>query len=311
MKTIMSFLFFVTLVSSAAADTFTVAADSSSKTYAKMLGELIGACSNENLDIKQAQGVTGGAPGNLEALVNNKAQAAFMHSDVFQAHVALDASYKRYQTLVALYPEPIHVVALRVSKTLKKEGGVGGYFQKDVPVTFNTLDDVRGYTVGAAGGGVYTAQILQANGEGGFNVSDKGNGDAVMAALNSGEIAVAIFVGAAPLPNLEKLDKNKYKIIPVGDTIANKTSIKTYYRSASINYPGLTAGAIKTIAPMATIMTRKYDGEKKVAMQRSFRDCFNRKLGDLRDDGSPGWQQVIAGDHGVLDWYEISSSKNK
>lgn len=274
-----------------------VADDSSTGTYKKMLGEIIGQCSSDQFSITEAQGVTGGAPGNLDALVNNQAQAAFLHSDVFFANSQADPTYKRFQTLVALYPEPIHVLALRQSKTPKK--GTFSFGKAE----FGSLSEMEGQTVGAAGGGVYTAKILKGQGDGGFSVNSYNSGAEAIAALDNGEVAAVIFVGAAPLPNLVKLDKNKYKLLPVGEAISNK--VKGTYRSASINYNGLTSGPVQTLAPLATILTRKFSTPKRVAAQRHFRECFYKHLDELKDSGSPNWQQVDAGDHGVLDWYEI------
>lgn len=280
-------------------NTIVIADDSSSGTYKKMLGEIIGHCSSDELSIQEAKGVTGGAPGNLDALFNNKAQAAFLHSDVFLANSMSDPTYKRFQTLVALYPEPIHVLALKQSKT---KGGTLGFST----VEFNTLSDLKGYKVGAAGGGVFTAKILTGQGKGGFDVVQYSGGKEAITALESGEVGAVVFVGAAPLPNLETLDKAKFKLIPIGEGIAG--NVKGVYRSATINYAGLTTGPVQTLAPIATLMTRKYSTPKKVAAQRHLRDCFNKSLDELKDNGSPNWQQVEANDHGVLDWYEIPTT---
>jgi len=277
--------------------TFVIADDSSSGTYKKMLGEIIGVCSTDDFNIQEAPGVTGGAVGNLEALVNNRANAAFLHSDVFFANAQADPTYKRFQTLVALYPEPIHVLALKTSKT--KKPGTFSWGTQD----FNSLADMRGFKIGAAGGGVFTARILEGQGEGGFTVQAYDTGSDVINALNNGDIAGAIFVGAAPLPNIEKLDKNTYKLLPIGESIASR--VQGVYRPANINYRGLTNGPVKTLAPIATLLTRKYTTPERIALQRKFRQCFYRHLGDLQDTGSPNWQSVDPNDHGVLDWYEI------
>jgi TRAP-type uncharacterized transport system substrate-binding protein len=275
-----------------------VAADSSSGTYSKMLGEIIGVCSTDQFNIEAANGVTGGAPGNLEALVQNRAQAAFLHSDVFFANAMSDPSYRRFQTLVTLYPEPIHVLALKESKTSKS--GMTNFGKQE----FRSLVDAKGYTVGAAGGGVYTAKILQGQGEGGFNVQPYNSGAEVLAALDKGDIAIAIFVGAAPLPNLETArNKANYKLIPIGEAIAAK--VKAVYRPATVNYTGMTVGSVATLAPVATIMTRKYSTPEKIRAQANFRACFNKELGSLQDNASPNWQDVTVNDHGVLDWYEL------
>lgn len=277
-----------------------VADDSSSGTYKKMLGEIIGVCDSEKLSIKEAAGVTGGAPGNLDALVNNKAQAALLHSDVYFANSQSDPTYKRFQTLLALYPEPIHVLALKESKT--KKPGRFSFGTMD----FNSLADMKDQTVGAAGGGVYTARILKGQGDGGFNVSEFSSGKDAIAALDNGDVAAVIFVGAAPLPNLAALEKGKYKLLPIGESIANK--VKGVYRNATINYVGMTDGPVQTLAPLATLLTRKFSTPKKVEAQRQFRACFYQHLAELKDNGSPNWQNVEANDHGVLDWYEIPTT---
>lgn len=275
----------------------TVAADSSSGTYAKMLGEIVGVCNSDKLDIEQAKN-GGGAPGNLDALVNNRAQAAFLHSDVYFVNAQADSSYAKFQTLVALYPEPIHVLALTVSKSSK----LGSFaFGKQ---EFSSLADLKGFKVGAAGGGVYTSRVLTGQGEGGFQVVEFNSGGDVIKALAAGDIDAAIFVGAAPLPNLEALPHGMYKVLPIGEQIASR--VKGIYRPATINYSnGLTHGPVQTLAPVATLLTRKYSTPAKVAAQREFRQCFYRHLDELKDNGAPNWQSVDAQDHGVLPWYEI------
>jgi TRAP-type uncharacterized transport system substrate-binding protein len=272
-----------------------IAASSSSGTYQKMLGELIGVCSTDAFPITMAQN-EGGAPGNLDALVNNRAQAAFLHSDVYFANAQADPTYKRYKTLLALWPEPIHVLALRTSKTGRKGFSLGKQ-------EFTSLQDAKGFRVGAAGGGVFTSRILTGQGEGGFEVVPFNTGAEVIDALNKGDIALAIFVGAAPLPNLEKLDHTAYKLIPVGETIAAR--VKGVYREVNINYAGMTDGPLKTLAPLATLLTRQYQTEARIAAQRHLRQCFYQKLPQLQDEGSPNWQQVSASDRGVLDWLDL------
>lgn len=289
------------LSTSALADnsTIVVADDSSSGTYKKMLGEIIGACAGD-INIVEAKGVTGGAPGNLDALVNNKVQAAFLHADVYAANVMADPSYKRYQTLVSLYPEPITIIALRESKS-KKLGTMSWGNQ-----SFNTLSDMAGYKVAASGGGCYTARWLQGQGQGGFEVSCYTTGKEAVSAVQSGDASAAVFVGAAPLPNIAELNKAEFRIIPIGESIGGK--VTGLYRPVTINYPGLTNGPLKTMAPMATILTTKKNTPALIAAQRNFRSCFNAHLNELKDNGSPNWQYVEANDHGVLDWYEIPGS---
>lgn len=279
--------------------TIRVASDSSSGTYNKMLTEIISVCNDDSLNITPASDVHGGAPGNLDALVNNRADAAFLHSDVYLFNSQADPSYGKFQTLVALYPEQIHVLALRQSKTSKLS--TFSYGKQE----FNSLSEMTGFSVAAAGGGVITAKILSGQGGGGFNVIDAGSGDAAIGKLNSGEVAAVIFVGASPLPNIEKLNKAQYKLLPLGESISGR--VQGVYRPVSINYPGLTTGPMKTMAPIATLLTRKFSTPAKVEAQSKLRGCFTKHLAELQDTGSANWQEVTAGDHGIpaIPWLDL------
>lgn len=139
-------------------------------------------------------------------------------------------------------------------------------------------------------------------------VDDLGSGDAVIAALNNGQIAAAIFVGAAQLPNLEKLNKSLYKLVPLGSNI--ESSVQGAYRKASINYPGMTTGPVQTMAPVSILLTRKFSTGPKLAGQIALRSCLTKHLPELQDNGSPNWQEVTAGDHGVpvIPWLEFPTS---
>lgn len=291
---LMFVLYMFALASAVHAQTVTirVASDSSSGTYAKMLGEVVNACGSDEFNIQTAKN-SGGAVGNLDALYNNQADAAFMHSDVFAANAQADPSYNKFKTLVALWPEPIHVLTLRQSKTKK-----GGTFSFGT-VEINSLQDTAGYTVGAAGGGVITARVLSTPGH--FTVVDEGNGTNVIQALDRGDIAAAIFVGAAPLPNFQGLDKSRYKIVPIGNTISD--AVSNFYRPAKINYVGLTSGPLTTLAPVATLITKVFQTPNKVNAQRALRACFTNNLAQLQDNGSPNWQTVTANDPGTLNNY--------
>jgi TRAP-type uncharacterized transport system substrate-binding protein len=280
-----------------------VADSSSSGTYAKMLAEIKDVCQTDDFIIDEAP-KHGGATDNLDALKNNRVSAAFLHSDVIFAAAMSDPSYKELKTLVALYPEEIHIVTLRTSIT--KAAGLTNYFSK--PVQFNSLSDLSGYNVGAAGGGVITARILTGQGEGHFNVIDLQEGKNVIPALQSGQIQAAIFVGGSPLDNITALNGNEFKLIPIGDSISSR--VQSVYRPATINYPNLQSGPIKTMAPVATLVTRKYTRPQMIAPQAAFRACFYAHLDDLKETPGkhPKWALVDPNDHGVWDWYDLPTT---
>jgi TRAP-type uncharacterized transport system substrate-binding protein len=282
---------------------FLISAASSSGTYKLMLGEIKKFCDDEDFTIKEIPN-NGGATENLEALVNNTVSAAFLHSDVIYAMAQADSKYRNYKTLVNLYGEDIHVLALRIAK--EKTGGVAGYGA--TPVVYSTLADLANRNIGAAGGSVITARILTGQGEGHFNVVPFDDGKDVIEALTNGHIQAAIFVGGSPLPNLAQLNATDFKLLPLGDAIASKVS--GVYRPATINYTNLKSGPIKTLAASAIILTRQYKTPKMIAPQARFRECFYNKLDELRE--TPGthkkWQEIDPSDHGVWEWYDLPAA---
>ncbi|HEX4600639.1 MAG TPA: TAXI family TRAP transporter solute-binding subunit [Gemmatimonadales bacterium] len=280
-------------------DTLIFAYASGSGTYAAMTKEVRDVCKDEITIVEGTSPTIGGATTNLEALMNNKVSAALMHSDVVYARAQADPAVRKLQTLVALYPEDIHVLVLRNSRTK--------HFLKRIE--FTTLSDLAGYKVGAAGGGVITARILTGQGEGHFDVVELASGKEVLPALDAGDIQAAIFVGGAPLPNLEKLTADQYKLIPIGETISSH--LTGVYRPTIINYTNLNSGDIKTMAPTAIVLTRKYTIPKLVRPQATFRNCFYSHLDELQQTPGkhPKWQLVLPPSdpnyRGPWEWYEI------
>jgi hypothetical protein len=83
------------------------------------------------------------------------------------------------------------------------------------------------------------------------------------------------------------------------------------YRPAIINYANLNSGPVKTMAPQATLLTRRYTLPKLVAPQARFRACFYAHLEELQQTPGkhPKWQLVDPKDHGVWEWYEIPAAR--
>lgn len=286
---------------------FPVAAASSSGTYMEGLEQIQSVCNNEQFEISIVA-TKGGATENLEQLVNNHASAAFLHSDVIYAKAQKDSKYRNYFTLVNLYPEEIHVLALRNSK--ETAGGFAGIGAK--PVVYKSLESLEGKLVGAAGGSALTASLISGTGEGHFKVKAYDNGDQVMAALNSGEIQAAIFVGGAPLSKITALSADDYKLLPLGDNIIkNLTGDAGIYKPASLSYANLKSDSIGTVSTYAIILTRKYSTPKFVAPQKWFRNCFYEHLVELQETPNTHrkWQEVSASDRGVWQWYEFAGDK--
>src|SRR4029077_19972726 len=112
-------------------------------------------------------------------------------------------------------------------------------------------------------------------------------------------------VGRAPPRNPFGWTAEKYNLLPIGEKIASRVS--GHYRTTIINYPNLRSDNVTTLAPMATLVTKKYTVPKFIAPQAAFRACFNEHLTELQETpgNHPKWQNVVPNDHGVWQWYDL------
>lgn len=281
--------------------TISIADNSSSGTYHQMVKQLIDVC-GDKISVTEVN-TDGGAVGNIDKLFNNEVIAAVFHSDVLKAKQNENDDYTKIKTLVALYPEEVHVLALRTSKTKKVGSFSFGYAE------FGSLSEIgTGYRVAAAGGGVYTLKILKGFGAQ-FDILEMPDGASVMKALDDGTAAAAIFVGGQPLPNIQKLPAGVYKFLPVGAALTDRASGVYRTQGISISYPNI--GSVNTIAPEATIGTVMKRIPALTQAQANLRACLVDKLPELQD--TPGyhrkWQQVDAANHGRLNnWYDLPAT---
>lgn len=273
-----------------------VADDSSSGTYQQFVKEIIGVC-GDILQITEVPG-KGGAIGNLDRLIGNETNAALMHSDVIYFRAKSDPNLqKNFKTLVALFSEDVHFLVR--NKPYKPAGSWKDQFSSGKNI--DTLADLKGLTVGAAGGGYVTTGVINLLGEVGYTTQKYDSGKDVLAALDRGEIAAAEFTGAAPLPNLKDLGP-AYKLLPINDVIASK--LKSVYHPTTITYTSMSPDSVSTVAADALLVTREYKTPKFINALRKFRQCFTAKLDELKE--TPGyhkaWQQVDANNHGQWEY---------
>lgn len=278
--------------------TLLIADNSSSGTYAVFEKQLADTVS-EVVRFEELKDQKGGAIGNLDALLNNRAMAAFMHSDVLairaQSVPNLD---QKFQTLLALYGEEVHFITLRESA--RTTGGTLGFGKK--PVVFNTVDDLKStievpVRVGAAGGGFISASVVRANGNLQYEVVQFSSGGDVIAALDKGEIDAAVFTGGAPLPNIEKLD-HRYRLLPMSGTLIDQLSV--VYHKASLTYNNIQPESVATVAADALLVAKVYKSPKFKAVLAGVRKSFYTNLDQLKETpgNHPKWSEVTEGNRG-------------
>lgn len=286
------------VVPAKAAEPVKIADGSSSGIYQRFVKEITGVC-GDVLTLSEVP--SSGAIENLNKIIQNEANAGFMHSDVlFFRSKTEDLTHLK--TLLALFNEDVHFVVL--NRPFK-----GGDWRAKLSSGKNleTLADLRGLPVGAAGGGFITSQVINIQGEVGYTVRQFDSGKEVLAALDRGEIAAAEFTGPAPLPNLQTLGK-EYRILPINDVIGSK--LKSVYHTTSVTYTNMSPESVPTVAADSLLITREYKTPKFVNALKNFRQCVFNHLDELKETSGyhKAWQQVEASNHGKWDWYNFGQT---
>lgn len=276
--------------------TINVATGSPKGTYASMFKELTNACGPA---VPMVETPSTGSMDNLNMLVGNQVNAAFVQSDVLYLRARTE-ELGNVKTLLALHSEAVHIVALADSGM--KSGGVMGIGGDKV--VFSDLSQLGGQRVGAAGGSTITAQVIRLQSEIPFNVVAFDTNDAALAALVKREVQAVILVGGAPLGSVAGLDRN-YKLLSISPAVQEK--LKGVYRTTRLNYPKMAAAGVPTVATDALFVTREYKTERMTSSLKAFRQCALSKLDELKETTGthPAWQGVDANNKGKWAWYDL------
>lgn len=280
----------------------TIADGSSSGTYKAMVGVIKNYCSAV-IPITDID--TSGAVDNLGKLTENEANAGFMHEDVIAWRGKSDPSLRQsLKTLLVLWPEDVHFVA-KTSPYVVSAGHLGFGKQERNLVGVN---DLVGLKVGAAGGGYVTAQMVRYQGDVNYEVVQYDSGKQVLEALNNGDIAAAVFVGAAPLPNLKDLGHD-YRILTIGENTRDKLA-KVGYHTSTVAYNKMSTNAVTTVAANALLVAQQYHSQKWLGALAAFRQCFLNNLDEIKE--TPGmhkaWKKVDPNKTSEWPMYELPSS---
>lgn len=283
----------------AVAQEFLVADGSSSGTYHEFMQQILTVFGNDcPVQVKEVS--SSGAIENLDKLVNNEVSAAFMHADVIYFRGQAE-NLDKFKTLLALFKEDVHFLTLAESKHK-----VGGHFGLGASaLVLNSIQDLTAdCTVGAAGGGYITTQVIRRQCELNYKVTQYGSGKEVMDALNNGTIDCAVFVGAAPLSIIKDLGKD-YKLLPIPSLLMDR--LKQVYSPTTITYTKMSPNGVQTVAPRCLFVSRVYKTPKIVNQLAAFRNTFYSKLDEIKE--TPGnhkkWSEVDPEEHGSWPWLEL------
>lgn len=248
-----------------------------------------------------------GALDNIRAVINNEADCAFAHADV-PAYLKKTENLSNIKTLISLFNEDVHFVVKNQPYTYG--GGAMGMGAKTK--TFVTLSDLEGFTIGASGGGWVTANMVRLQSGVAFKVQRFESGKDVMAALNAGSIVAAVYVGAAPLPNISQLPANQYKILKIEGSALE--ALKGIYKTSSVTYSNLNSGVpVRTVSVECLLLARVKSTPKFSNALKILRTNFCDKLSELQETRGThkAWQQVNCENHGSWDWYTFPATASK
>lgn len=271
-------------------------------TYSVMFNQLTKYC---GFDLKLKEVESTGSVKNIEMLTSNVVKAAFAQSDLLFYYRSTDADkVKNVKTIFALYPEELHWVA----RSSKSEGGVLGFGAKNI--TFNTIADLKGRTVGAVGGSVLSARVFSSVSGMGLQVAEYPNNDALKQALVEGKIDAVLVVGGAPHKLVQSLD-GRFRILSVDKATVDKLSTgpNALYKAAKLSYSNLGAAGVDTVAAESLLVTRTFRSPEMLSKLYKLRDCMTKRLPDIQDASGthPKWQDVSSDNKGRWTWYDLAA----
>lgn len=233
-----------------------------------------------------------GSDANIDNLINKQADAAFVQSDTLQFTAMNDprASDSQIRVLLPLYPEEVHVIAL---KNLSKTSGGFSAFGRNVGGTtqqLNSLADLEGVKVGAWGGSYTTARAISYLGGVKYETITYENDAKAFAALNSGEIGAIIAVGGQPMTLVSKLNAS-YKLLKIDTGLADK--VKAYLKTR-VNYRNLGADSTETVAARSMLVVKNYTTPARREKLGALKQCIVNNIGEFKEGTGhhPKWADV-------------------
>ena len=256
-------------------------------TYSSMfkdLNEVCGAAAGLSLVEKPSSG----SNESVDRLLRNEVSAAFVQTDVLHARRTTE-DLGIVRALVALHPEPVHLLALTAPLVEGRVLGLGG---KDVH--FNTLGDLGKRRVGVWGGAVVTARLIQLQAEVDYRITEFNGPEDAMQALRARRIDAVLAVGGAPLAWMRGLDRS-VKLLSVPEPWAGK--LRNVYRPAKLSYSHLGAQGVATVATEAVLAVRDVRSAVAAGPLLKLRTCLQQQLDPLRDTVGhhSAWGQVEVG----------------
>lgn len=295
MKKLLSLLFITLMFSvSVSAQQTKILLSSGSKggTYSTMANELIQSCMESGLNVAITEVNTTGSIANVQQLVDNKTNIVFAQADVVYFSVK-GTNRDALRVIAPLHTEQVHYVALR--DAILKSGGIVGIGATKTPL--DSVEQLTGLRVAAAGGSLPTAAIVNEVTKVGYNIESRPDNKALLAALDDEKVDAIVLVGGKPFGMVEALPASKYRLLTMRkETVDKMTStLKGVYFSTELNYDNLRAMNVRSIEVPALLLTSSfYKSSKMTGAMGGIKSCLEKNIEDLMETtgNHPAWRTV-------------------
>ena len=270
---------------------FPIGTGSASGSYHKLLSEVKTRC--DRLPIQLV--TSAGSSANLDGLEANSLAAAMTQADALALY-GQTRDMSNVQVLTPMYMEQIHFVT-RANLGQKAGGFSVGSFQvggKDV--VLNTVEDLQGQVVAAAGGSYVTAQVLRLQGQLNMQLTEEASADNVVKGVLAGKYAAGILVGAQPLGTLTAMGANmaSLKLLPVTEAFAARVKLYADKQSLTYRQMGPAGTNVRTLGVPSVLVVQSYRKGPMAQIAQGLRQCIEEAADDMAQTPGthPAWRTV-------------------
>lgn len=259
-----------------------ISTGSETGSYFRFIRETAQVCSSQ---VRIENRTSTGSPMNLDRLEANDVSLGVVQTDVLNLY-ANTKDMSNIKVLVPLFPEQLHFVT---RAALGKEGGygVGSFRVGQKEVVLNTVEDLNGRKLAAAGGSYMTAQVVQQVGQLGFQLFEGKTSDDVLKGVANGTYDAGLLVCAQPCPIFQgkKPDGSdnpealaalaNLKLLPVTDKVASSMA-RIYTKASALSYKSMGQGGqnVPALQVMSSLVTQDYKKGARAESVAALRQCL-------------------------------------
>jgi len=249
-----------------------------SGTYFDMASQLLPMCkTSQTISVSPSSG----SVANVDAVFTDNT-AAFSITQI-EALYALKVDPSVVQVLFSLHPEQVHLI---VSTTPRKvsTGRLSKLIGGGDPLVINSSSDLAELKIGAWGGSLVTAGIINEKLDLAANIIEFDTSDGALAALRKNEIDAIIYVAGVGNKLVAGLSMADYRLLPFSDADVSKLS--SMFAKDQLTYTRLRVRGLPTISTQSVVIMRVPKKGAIMNTAKELQSCFYEKLESLQS--TPG-----------------------